>query len=174
MKLLIEGRDAYTRTEWMESIGLDADTWTRLLEKGVFTPVRDNRFTLTFVGFVALPSEFLIVFPKYTSEEDASAAFELQETLAHYFGRRDSRSAVAADDEQILNHRDTSAFTEYELWLTLRAWYWEHGLYVRRIRERDEHWGRSVDWPRTLGRTLAVHADQGAVYPMPVMVLIAV
>lgn len=170
VKWLIERGESFPPPKWQERLGIDEAAWAGLLERDVFEPLSGGELHIRFVGLMALPHELFVVLPKFSSlPQPARALPDLHRTLAHYFARAHQRRAVRGDPQHEVWHRDDSAFTEYQLWLTLRAWYRAHGPYSRRERELGESWGKTVHWSRTLGRSMALHADEAAVYASPIM-----
>lgn len=169
VKVLIERRESLAPAAWQELLSIDEHTWADLFDRRVFEDHGDGRFHLAFVGMAALPMEFVVVLPKYAGTTTPAALPSLHKTLSHYFFRRDQQRAVQVEDQREALFRDERAYTEYHVWLTLRTWYRQHGPYRRRERQIGGNWGTVVDWPRTLGRSPAVHGEDAAIYPSPVM-----
>jgi hypothetical protein len=173
MRIVIEGDSSKTKEEWKESLGLEASEWVELIERAVFAPVANNRFSLKFVGAITTRRHCIIAVPKYHSRRSGSARVEdaklLIEVLRRYFDRSDQQ-AVKTQETRIPVFMDSSFFSEYEAFLGLRQWYNSHGVYRTETRADATGFNRRINWSKTLATTLALHSPDSTIYPRPVSV----
>ena len=79
-----------------------------------------------------------------------------------------TKSAVRIQEQRQLAFRASEPFAEYEIYVTLMAWYLANGAYRTEVSAQTRGDDRRVDWNRTLARSIAIHSAQSSFYPEPI------
>jgi hypothetical protein len=159
-------RTAGTREAWLEKLNLTEGEFDGLVSARVFRQQPgSNVYQLEFVGVAMTSRGSIAVAPRVPGAASYSFAAILR-LLRRYFLRSAARApyeSAAAD----LHFRDDRVVREFDAYLALLSWYWEHGLYRQETRAVSTAGGRP-DWRRTFARSPVLISDGRVLYAQPV------
>jgi len=171
MILLKEG-ETFPSEVWINKLDLQSLEFNQLLQRAVFKPIKNSKkelvYRLAFVGEIALSRNYAISVPKCLGRSpDKSLLFYIQQTLKKYFDSLDKQDSVQREDiENLFFYNDTKS-KEVEVYLTLKTYFLNKGIYKHRIQKLTNDTSRPIDWKKTIQQSHVYVSEDSAFYSNP-------
>jgi len=168
MIFLKEG-EKHSKSKWVEILGLSQAGLFSIIEKGILKPLK-NEFVLMFVGELVTQNSYAFCFPKCVEYSSESSNYSLEITKAaikKYHKKLKKNKSILEQELKELHFIDDYPAKEYEVYLTLMAYYFSKGVYKKDTITTKVGPSKKIYWKRTIQSSLAYISDDTVNYFQP-------
>lgn len=157
---------------WIDRLDLQSYEFDLLLQKSVFKPVMNKKknlvYRLVFVGEIALTQNYIVSVPKCCEYPPSKSTISyIQKVLKKYFESIKKQDSVQRENIESLFFYNDSKSKEVEVYLTLKSYFLNKGIYKRKIQKWTNDLSKSIDWKKTLQSSQTYISDDSVLYSNP-------
>lgn len=168
MIFLKEGQ-RHSKSKWVELLGLSQTSLLSIIEKGILKPLKDE-FVLMFVGELVSQNSYAFSFPKCVEYSSKDSSYSLEITKAaikKYHKKLKKNKSILEHELKELHFVDDYPAKEYEVYLTLKSYYFSKGVYKKNSITTKVDPSKKIYWKKTIQNSLAYISDDTVNYFQP-------